>query len=464
MKFLFVIPPSMGRYWKPSTPHVGIGYLSEILTVNGHKNKTIEMRLNNNKNLLFENINSFKPQYIGITGASLHYREMYQLINEIKETYPDIKVIVGGSHASIMKEHVLQYSKADLVVYGEGEQTILEIAQNRPFSKITGVIYRKRGEIIINPPRQLITDVDSLPFPKFKGVKLNQYLEHKIPLYTARGCPMECTFCAARLILGRGFRMRSPENVIAEIKYWYKRGYKEFSINDDEYTCIAHRTEKICDLLIKNKIKARFELRTGIRVDMINEQMLKKMKKAGFQFYAFGIESGDQKVLDMVKKHITIPQVRKAIKMVNKNGLQTSGFFMTGLPGETFKRFEKSLKLAKELNLNEVRFYNTIPYPGTELYDWVLKNGRFLHSPEEYLNSMDRWQREPVFETEEFPAEERRKAYDLGEQLFFNHLIKKTLGEKLSKPFIYLSKNNLIRRLLLNIGFRSTKLVRKFKK
>lgn len=464
MKFLFVIPASTGRYWKPSTPHVGIGYLSATLNAEGHKTKTFDMRLDNSKNLLFKTINSFKPHYLGITGASLHYKKMYQLINTIKDKYGHLPIIVGGPHASVTKEHVLQYSKADLVVYGEGEQTILEIAKKYSFSKITGLIYRKSGAIKINSPRPLIQNLDTIPFPKYTGINLNRYLEKKIPLYTTRGCPMECTFCAVRLISGRLFRMRSPENVIREIKYWYQKGYREFDISDDEFTGNMKRAEKICDLISAENIKARFESRNGIRVDMINEKLMGKMKKAGFQFYAFGVESGDQNVLKMIKKHITVAQVKKAVKMTKQNGLQVSCFFMVGLPGETFKKFQKSLKLAQELKLDEVRFYNTIPYPGTELYDWVAKNGRFLYSPEEYLNSMDRWQKEPVFETNNFPAEERRQAYNLGEQLFTTHLLKKFLGENFSQPLIFISKNNFIRHLILNLGFRFTKLIRKLKK
>jgi len=258
--------------------------------------------------------------------------------------------------------------------------------------------------------------------------------------------------------------MRSPENVISEIKYWYKKGYKDFCINDDEFTGNMKRAEEICDILLAEKINASFELRTGIRVDMINENLLLKMKQAGFKFYAFGIESGDQEVLDKAKKHITIAQVKKAIKLINKYNLKASGFFMIGLPGETYTKFLKSIRLANELNLDEVRFYNTIPFPGTELYDWVKKYGRFLYPPEEYLNSIERWESKPVFETDDFNANERQKAYNMGEYFFISHLLKKYLGKKFSKPLILAAQNNFIRNIILKSGFRLTKLLRMLKK
>ncbi len=463
MKFLLVNPPAMGRYWKPATPHVGFGYLAETLLANKHQVEIADMRLNISFSQLVSRIQKFRPDYIGITAASLEYQKVYDLVDKIKEGF-SIPIIMGGPHASIVKEQVLQYSKTDWVVYGEGEKTILDIARRIPPARIKGLIWRRKGEIVINPPRELIFDLDDLPFPKYKKFSLDKYLEHKIPLIGERGCPYGCTYCASRLILGRGFRRRSPENILEEIKYWYKRGYQDFGFNDDEFTGDAEWAEKICDLIIKNNLKTTFELRTGVRVDKLNENLLLKMKEAGFFFFAFGIESADQKVLNLMKKGTTPTQAKRAVKLVNKHGLESSGFFMIGLPGDTPVKFRKTLRFAKGLDLSEVRFYNTVPYPGTELYDWALKNGRFLYSPEVYLNKYDRLQRNPVFETDDFPVEERRKAFDLGEQFFVERLIVKTVGEKLGRPLIFLCKNNFLRRIIIKIGFRLTPWVRKIQK
>lgn len=464
MKFLLVNPPSMGRYWKPATPHLGFGYLAETLLTNKHGVEIADMRLDISFPQLVEKIQKFHPDYIGITAASLDYQEVYDLISKIKEGF-DIPVIMGGPHASVVKEQILQYSKTDLVVYGEGEKTILDIARGLHPGKIKGLIWRnKQREIVINPPRELLFNLDELPFPKYQKFSLDKYLEHKIPLIAERGCPYGCTYCAARLILGRGFRKRSPENILEEIKYWYKKGYRDFGFNDDEFTGDNEWAEKICDLIIKNNLKTTFELRTGVRVDRVNEGLIRKMKEAGFFFFAFGVESADQKVLNLMKKGTTPAQTKRAVKLVNKHGLESSGFFIIGLPGDTPSKFRKTLNFAKKLNLNEVRFYNAVPYPGTELFEWVLKYGRLLHSPEVFLNKYHLFQREPIFETDDFPAEERRRAFDLGEQYFAELLFTKTIGKKLAKPLVMLSKNNFLRRLLINLGFRFTPYIRKIQK
>jgi len=464
MKFLLVNPPSMGRYWKPATPHVGFGYLAEVLLTNRHQVEIADMRLNIRLSDLVEKIQKFHPDYIGITTASLDYQEVYDLVDKIKEGF-DIPIIMGGPHPSVVKEQVLQYSRFDGAVYGEGERTILEIARGLPYRKIKGLIWRnKRGEIVVNPPRELIMNLDELPFPKYKKFSLGKYMEHKIPLIGERGCPYGCTYCAARLILGRGFRKRSPENILEEIKYWYKRGYQDFGFNDDEFTGDNEWAEKICDLIIKNNLKATFELRTGVRVDRVNERLISKMKEAGFFFFAFGVESADQKVLNLMKKGTTPAQTKRAVKLVNKYGLESSGFFIIGLPGDTPAKFRKTLNFAKKLNLNEVRFYNAVPYPGTELYDWVLKYGRLLHSPEVFLNKYHLFQREPIFETDDFPAEERRRAFDQAEQFFAELLFIKTVGKTLAKPLIILCRNNYIRKILINLGFRFTPHIRKIQK
>lgn len=464
MKILLMNPPSMGRYWKPATPHVGLGYLAEILLTNKHEVEIADMRLGMKFPELLAKIRKFRPDYIGITAASLEYQKVYDDIANIKKFF-DTPIILGGPHASVVKEKVLQYSKTDLVAVGEGEMTILEIAKRVPFKKISGLIWRdKRGNIIINPPRLNIFKLDEIPFPKYKKFPLDKYLEHKIAIVAERGCPYNCTYCASRLILGRGFRMRSPQKIVEEVKYWYKRGYREFGFNDDEFTGYSQWAKNICDLIIENNINASFELRTGIRVDKVDKELVLKMKEAGFFFFAFGAESSDHEVLKLARKGITSSQIKRAIKLINSLGLESSGFFMIGLPGDTPEKFRKTLDFAKSLDLSEVRFYNTVPYPGSDLFDWVLKYGRLLYPPEIYLNNYDRLQRNPVFETADFPAEERRKAYDLGEQFFAERLFVKTVGKSLSKPLIFLSRNNYIRKMLIRIGFRFTPFVRKLQK
>jgi len=210
--------------------------------------------------------------------------------------------------------------------------------------------------------------------------------------------------------MGKGFRKRSADNVVAEIQKWYKLGYRLFSINDDTFTSDMDRVIEICEMIISKNLDISWELRTGIRVDRINEYLLKLMKRAGCIFLAFGIESIHDDVLQSVKKGITFEQIDNAITTTEKVGIPFSGFFMIGLPGDTYNKFLKMYSYAKSKKFNEVRFYNLEPYPYTEVFDWIQKNGIFLKKPEEYLNSSSRLQSEAVFETADFRKEQKIKA------------------------------------------------------
>jgi len=162
----------MGRYWKPATPHVGLGYLSETLLTHGHQVEIADMRLGMRFGELVATIKKLRPDYIGITAASLEYQKVYTDIALLKNIF-DIPIILGGPHASVVREQILQYSKTDLVVVGEGEQTILEIAKRIPYKNIQGLIWRdRRGNIITNPPRLPIQNLDTLPFTTNQKFKL----------------------------------------------------------------------------------------------------------------------------------------------------------------------------------------------------------------------------------------------------------------------------------------------------
>lgn len=460
MKVLLAIPNNMGRYYKPATPHVGIGYLAANLLKFGHEVKIVDLRVEDNPKIILKSLKTFKPDLIGISSSSSRYQTTYDLIKEIKKR-TKIPIILGGAHASTVQEQILKDCPVDYVCVGEGEHLLLELLAGKKLSLIDGLIWRKGKKIIKNQPRKWNFNLDELPYPGYDLFPLNKYLEKKIPIVTARGCPHGCVYCAVKLIAGRTYRTRSPQNVVGEIQYWFNRGYRLFGFNDDTFTENLKRAEEICDLIIKSGMKISWELRTGIRVDRISEKLLQKMKKAGCFFFAYGIESGNQRVLDLMKKGIALSQIKQAVKMAHKQGIDVSGFFMIGTPGDTFKTFLDSYKLAKSLNLNEVRFYNTEPYPGTELFDYVREHGRFLVPPEIYLNEFSRLDEEPIFETEEFPSRLRRKAYNLGEQLIVAALLKKTLGNNLGNFATFFCRYKPIRKFVLKTGFRFTPLIRK---
>jgi len=341
---------------------------------------------------------------------------------------------------------ILEDTKADYSVYGEGEQTFMELANGKDPSTIKGLIWRNKGDIVMNPPCPLVQDLDSMPYPKYEKFKLDKMLEKRIPLVSSRGCPNRCTFCSIQLVMGYPFRTRSPENVLKEIEYWYKKGYDTFEFSDDNFTFNMPRAEKICDLIIESSMKIKIIFGNGLRADRVNENLLRKLKDAGCVWIGYGLETSDHEGLQLIKKDLDLKQLEWAVKETMRLGIGTQVNFIIGIPGQTFDKFMKDIEFAQNLGLDQVRFYQMIPYPGTEMFEWVKQNGRFLHSPEEFLNSLDYWEEEPVFETDEFTREERIKAFRIGQDKIMELHLKRHFGKGLGRIGYRLYKNRFIKK------------------
>ena len=465
MKFLFIIPNALGKYPLPSTPHIGIAYVASLLRKNNHDINIVDMRINPDYGSLYKNINSFKPEIIGLTSMSKESKTAYKLIKDLKKRYPDIPIVIGGAHSATMPEDILKETQADYILFGEAEHTALELVNKVPLEKIKGLIWhdKKTGSIIKNHPREYIKNLDSLPFPAYDLFDMDKYLDKKIRIVTSRGCPYKCTFCSIHLVMGFEFRTRSPENVVDEIKHWYNKGYKEFQFTDDNLTQDMKRAETLFDKIIASNMKIRFDIRNGLRADKVNDSLLKKMKKAGCYFIAYAIESSDQEVLNKMKKGLTPAITKNSVILTKRNGIQVGAFFIIGGLGDTFEKFRKSLAFAKSLPLDEVRFYNIVAYPGTELYEQVSSQGYLLKKPEEYMNEVGYWENDPIFETPEFTKEERMKAYKLGEKYVMELLIKKEFGPVLGKIGYLIWKNEPLRKITIRPGLKVWKLTRKIR-
>ncbi len=459
-KIVFVIPVTQGRFGKPATPHVGVSYLASYIRQKGHEPEIVDLRVEpHTLDELKKRILDAHPDFVGVTSVSFEYKKTYDLINAISSW--GVPVIYGGPHVSTVRQDVFNGCRPYAAVCGEGEQKLCDILDRKPLNSIQGIIFLdEQGSVVVTPPRESIADLDSIPFPAYDLSKRDLYAEKKIPLTTSRDCPHSCTYCGVKLVMGRGFRKRSPENVLAEIELWYSRGYRLFGINDDTFTTDIDRAAKICSLIIEKKLDITWELRTGIRVDRINEDLLRLMKQAGCHFLAYGIESIDDTVLKNVKKGITYAQIEKAVTLAEKVGIPFSGFFMIGLPGDKYENFLKLHNFARTHAFNEVRFYNLMPYPNTEVFQWMREHGTFIEEPEDYLNDSERLQKDPVCETPEFTREERVRAYEKGESLMVKLILKKTLGKTLGGLVSPLCDIGMIRRFMLFIGFRFTSVVR----
>ena len=281
---------------------------------------------------------------------------------------------------------------------------------NKRLQDIKGLIYKEKGSILINPAREFIADLDSLPYPNYEVFDTFNGTMDAYPLITSRGCPYSCIFCCASLVSGTKWRARKPSCVIEELE-WAKSKYNTstFMVLDDNFTLDVKRAKEICRLLIEHNINMAWSCENGIRADRLDDELVALMKESGCTNVCLGIESVDPEIFPIVKKGESLDDIRHAIDILKKHKLSSAAFFIVGFPGDNLKKVKSSVKLVKKLGLSSASWSNLIPYPKTEVSEWVNHNakmirdytGTYMHGPN------------VVFETEDFSEKERIYAHYL---------------------------------------------------
>jgi len=327
-----------------------------------------------------EVIKKFFPDVIGITVMSFNLIDAYEIAKIAKKINPNIKIAMGGPHVNIFGEETLALGEVDFIVLGEGEKIFNELINNLDDTKklktILGLIFRDDANNIINTGLpKLIANLDDIPLPARNLIDNNRYSSilgtSKLvtTMITSRGCPYKCLFCD-RPHLGKIFRARSAQSVVEEIEDCLKYGIKEILMYDDTFTINKQRVLDICDLIIQKKLDIKWDIRA--RVNTVDEEILKKLKKAGCVRIHYGVESGTQKILDTLRKGITLKQIEDAFALTKKIGIETLAYFMIGNPGETKNDIKETIKFAKKINPDYVHITATIPFPATDLYGMAL--------------------------------------------------------------------------------------------
>src|SRR3990167_4814972 len=388
---------------------VGIGYIAESLNARGIGYSVLDMTLGYSFADLEKHIRRIKPDLIGISMMSLMYREHYRMANFIKGRFPLIPVVVGGPHVSSCREAVLaDCSSIDFGILQEGEFSLPALCEGKNVEAIPGLLYRAGSGIACSTEPIDAVNLDALPFPKYEHFELSKY-GFGISIVSSRGCPYMCIYCSAHAIRNK-FRARTAGNVVDEMEYWYGRGYREFDFQEDNPTFDQLRLLELCDQIEKRGLRdVMIMCGNGIRADRINRQLLKRMKEVGFKRLAFGVEAGNDRILKNIKKGESIDVIKNAIRDACDLGFFVSLFFVVGAPGETAKDVEDSMNIALSYPISHVNFFNLIPLPRTELFEWVHKNNYFILKPEIYLNLGSSLQMgcQPVFATPEFSRSER---------------------------------------------------------
>lgn len=368
------------KLWACSPP-LGLLYLAAVLEKEKIPVEIIDANLKNiSIRGMVSLIKKSKAKYVGFSILTPAANWCIEVIRHLPKS---IIKIAGGAHASSLPEQLLK-SGFDIVVRGEGEETLLDIVKNKKFKNIPGVVYQMNKKIFHTPPRPLLNP-NKLLLPSRhlieKGGTDKPYYAVQTrffpwaPIMTSRGCPFNCYFCVKN-VFGFKFRPRDPENVLSEIDFLVSQYHiKEINIYDDCFNFDIKRAEKIMDLIAKRGYKLYIRFNNGIRADKITKRLLIKMKRAGTNFIAFGIESGNQKILESIPKGESLQDIRRAVNLTHKVGIPITGFFILGLIGDTKETMQDTVNFAKSLPFDRVIFNIAIPNPGTRMSDMIQRKG-----------------------------------------------------------------------------------------
>ncbi|MFA5070493.1 MAG: radical SAM protein [Patescibacteria group bacterium] len=339
-------------------------------------------------------IRQFSPSVVIINTATPSIESDLKVAALAKSIDRRILTVVFGIHVTALPKETLEMAKdLDLVVRGEPEETVKEIAAylNRGdrLENIKGLSYRKNGQIIQQEDRPLVQNLDTFPFPAWHLVDISKYtlpFKNKpfLLVDTGRGCPFNCTFCSAAAFYGHQVRLRSVKNLVDELVY-IKDKYKvdEFLFWTESFTLNNDYAKAVCREIISRHLKIGFVCNS--RVTGIDRELLALIKKAGGWMIGYGVESGSQKILDQAKKGITLKQIEEAVNLAKEVGLDVTAHVIFGLPGETQETMRETLKFCLRLPLDYAQFYCAVPFPGSQFYQEAKQNNWLVDSRWPYL-------------------------------------------------------------------------------
>lgn len=369
----------------PGSPPLGLACVAAGLLAAGHEVKILDLNVSDDPETALEReARGFAPQYAGITSTTPLIHKAYAIAAKLKAINPAIYVLAGGPHPSAMPEDVLKESLIDCVVRGEGDFVFSQVIKTGPTPEIPNLFYKLDGQIVSSKAQGMLTeDLNTLPFPAYALLDSAKYHQPRLAakksplayMETSRGCYARCIFCNKN-ICGFRMRMKSPARVVDEMEHLLGLGYKEIHIIDDIFTADMTRAAAVCAEILKRGLVFPWYPRGGLRVDRVNPGLLAAMKKAGCYRVPFGVESGSQRVIDVVDKKITLEQAERAVKMAKEAGLETECYFMLALPTETEEDMLSSINFAVKLDPDYAKFAVTLPLPGTPLFDAMRKNGQ----------------------------------------------------------------------------------------
>lgn len=381
-------------------PPVGLLYMSALAKKRGMGEvRVLDANILRMKNPeVIEEILEYSPEIIGISSNIVTHRSAIELMRLIRQNNLRQTLLAGGQFPALFPEKYLEH--CDIVVNGEGEETFCEILNacqdKSDIFSLKGIIYKKGNEVISNPKRELWEELDEIPFPDYSSLKptIDYYSKRSrvvknimAPLLTSRGCPYQCTYCN-KSVFGSKFRYRSPENIVAEIG-WLRNNFKvdQIDILDDNFNLIIDRAGQVLDRIVEKGLDIAISCHNGLRADKISESFARQLKRAGVFKVGLGIETADPDLMKKINKDLNLDKVKEAVYLLRKQGITVHGYFILGLPGDNPHSMSRTIKFAKEINPHFCNFAICIPFPGTEVYKQVKKEGRFLKDVDSGVSS-----------------------------------------------------------------------------
>ena len=369
-------------------PSLCLAYIAAVLEPEGHEVRIFDCTIGVTHEQLKKQLADFQPEVVGITGTTPSSPSMVRTAKNVRQDLPKAIILVGGAHLNALPQETMGHDCFDIGVLGEGEVTVVELVRHlerqemKGLDHIKGLVYRENGVIRFTERRELIKDLDQIPFPaRHLLPPLNAYSPtpasyRRLPLgvlMTSRGCPSRCTFCD-RAIFGSTYRMRSAKNVLDEVEELiHKYSARELRFFDDCLTLNKKRMFEICDEFERRRIKIPWTCLT--KVNAVTKEMLARMRDVGCWQVLYGLESGDPRMMKLLKKGTTIEQNERAVRWAQEVGLSVRADFIIGTPGETLESMHRTLEFAKRMKVDYAHFNKFVPLPGTELYRMLKEKG-----------------------------------------------------------------------------------------
>lgn len=373
----------------PTTEPLGLAYLAaSIQQKTNHDVEIIDAAvMNYTHEQLKECVLLSKPAVVGIMMLTPMYFRAQEVVRLVRQVLPDSTIIVGGPHVTIFPSETMEENpEIDYAVVGEGEITIVELLSaiegKKKAGEVKGIAHRAHGKIEMTLQRPFIQNLDEIPLPARDLLPMKKYTPaptyyRELPSHivlTSRGCPFHCTYCSK--VFGKTYRFHSIKRIMEEVNLLISRyKAKEIIFRDDTFTINQNHVKELCKKLIDSGVSKKIRWTCMTRVNLVNPELLKLMKKAGCWSIHYGVESGSQRLLDLIEKGITLEQVRNAVKWTKEAGIEVKAFFMIGLPSETKEESLQTMAFTKELDPDWIQVTITVPYPGTKLFEIAKAEG-----------------------------------------------------------------------------------------